>query len=113
MSSSRRSCLNNPNTFGYVCGEYVVKKFRKPITEFVKKAYFDYFKIEIKDLDRPWLPKIVCKLCIEHLRQWTSGKRAHMKFSVPMIWSEPKNHFDYCYLCVVKLHGINKKNDIS
>ncbi|CAH2086043.1 unnamed protein product [Euphydryas editha] len=109
MSSSRRSRLNNPNTFCYVCGEYVVKKLRKPITEFVKKAYFAYFKIEIKDLDRPWLPKIVCKMCIEHLRQWTSGKRAHMKFSVPMIWSEPKNHFDDCYFCVVKLHGINKK----
>lgn len=109
--SSKRSCLNNPNTFCYICGEYVVKKFRKPINDFVKKTYFEYFKIQITLLDRPWLPKIVCKLCAEHLRQWASGKRAHMKFSVPMIWSEPKNHFDDCYFCVVKLHGINKERE--
>lgn len=109
MSSSRRSCINNPDTFCYICGTYVIKKFRKPLTAFVKKAYFDYFNIKIKELTVPWLPKIVCKLCVEHLRQWASGKRAHLKYSVPMIWSEPKNHLDDCYFCVVKLHGINRK----
>lgn len=44
MASSRRCCVNNPNTFYHICGEYVVKKFRKPITDSVKKTYIDYFK---------------------------------------------------------------------
>lgn len=68
MRSSGRSCLNNLNTFYYICGEYVEKKVKKPTSDFVKKAYFDHFKIKIKDLDQPWLPKIVYKLCIEHSR---------------------------------------------
>lgn len=109
MPSSRRCCVNNPNTFYYICGEYVVKKFRKPITDSVKKTYIDYFKIEMKALNKPWVPNIVCKLCSEHLRQWANGKRNHLKFNVPMIWTEPKNHIDDCYFCVVELHGINKR----
>lgn len=109
MPSSRRCCVNNPNTFCYICGEYVVKKFRKPITDSVKKTYVDYFKIEMKALNKPWVPNIVCKLCSEHLRQWENGKRNHLKYSVPMIWTEPKNHIDDCYFCVVELHGINKR----
>lgn len=26
-----------------------------------------------------------------------------------MIWTEPKNHIDDCYSCVIELHGINKR----
>ena len=52
MSLSRRCCVNNPNTFCYICGEYVVKKFRKPITDSVKKTYVDYFNIEMEDIHR-------------------------------------------------------------
>ena len=50
MSTSRRYCVNNPNTFCYICGEYVVKKFRKPITDSLKKTYVDYFNIEMEDI---------------------------------------------------------------
>ena len=31
-----------------------------------------------------------------------------MKFGIPMIWREPKNHTDDCYFCAVNLRGINK-----
>ena len=75
----------------------------------VKKTYFDHFQIEMKALDKPWVPNIVCKVCSEHLRQWTVGKHHHLKFSAPMIWAEPKNHFNDCYFCAVELHGINKR----
>ncbi|EFA13536.1 hypothetical protein TcasGA2_TC005054 [Tribolium castaneum] len=109
MSSSRRSCLNNPNSFCYVCGEYTLKKFRKPISEFVQNAYFAYFNLEIKDIDKTWTPNNVCKMCTEHLRQWINGQRSHLKCSVPMIWKEPKNHYNDCYFCLVKVHGINPK----
>lgn len=112
MSSSRRSCVNDPNMFCYICGEYTVKKFRKPITDFIKSAYFSYFNSQIEDKNKPWIPQIVCKMCYEHLRQWVSGKRSRMRFGVPMQWREPKNHFDDCYFCCVNLHGVNVKKMI-
>ncbi|CAH1107948.1 unnamed protein product [Psylliodes chrysocephalus] len=63
----------------------------------------------MKALNKPYVPNIVCKLCSEHLRQWANGKRNHLKYSVPMIWTEPKNHIDDYYICVVELHGTNKR----
>ncbi|KAJ8737977.1 hypothetical protein PYW08_000577 [Mythimna loreyi] len=109
MSSSRRSCHNEPNVFCYICGEYTVKKYRKPVTDFVKSAYFSYFKLKIVNDYKPWIPQIVCKMCCEHLRQWVSGQRSRMRFGVPMQWKEQKNHFDDCYFCCVNLRGVNVK----
>lgn len=77
MSSSRRSCHNEPNVFCYICGEYTVKKYRKSITDFVKSAYFSYFKLKIVDDYKPWIPQIVCKMCCEHLRQWVRLKKPY------------------------------------
>ncbi len=33
-----------------------------------------------------------------------------MKFAIPMVWREPKNHVDDCYFCALNLKGINRKN---
>lgn len=66
MPSSRRCCVHNPNTFCYICGEYVVKKFRKPITD--KKTHIDYFNIEMKALNKPekvWFP--LCASCVVNI----------------------------------------------
>jgi hypothetical protein len=65
--------------------------------------------MKIKDVDKPWLPNNVCKTCREHLRQWMNGKRRHLKFSVSMVWREPKNHYDDCYFCLINLHGADRK----
>lgn len=110
-SSSRRACFLSPDLFCYICGEYTLKEeHRKHITVFVKKAYFAYFKVKLGDQDKSWAPHIVCKTCVEHLRQWTCGKRKCLKFGIPMVWREPKNHYDDCYFCVVNIKGINGKN---
>jgi hypothetical protein len=100
MATSRRSCLLHPDLFCYICGEYTLKASRKPISEFVKTAYVGYFGVKLGDQDKPWAPHIVCKTCTEHLRQWTYGKRICLKFGVPvpMVWREPKIHFDDLFL---------------
>ena len=79
------------------------KASRKPISEFVKRAHVGYFGVKLEDQDKPWAPHIVCKTCMEHLRQC-------LKFGVPMIWREPKSHFDDCYFCIVNIIGINRNN---
>ncbi len=82
---------------------------RANISDFVKRAYFAYFKIQLGDQDKSWAPHRVCKTCIEHLRQWTKGTRDKLKFGIPMIWREPKDHVTDCYFCIVKITGFNKK----
>lgn len=109
-STSRRSCANHPDVFCYICGEYSMKKNRKPISDFVRKAYLSYFGIYLKNQDKCWVPHFVCKTCVEHLRQWTNGKRKSLKFGVPMIWKEQKNHNEDCYFCLVNIIGINSNN---
>jgi len=102
--------LHHPDVFCYICGEYILKASRKPIFEFVKRAYVGYFGVKLRDQDKLWAPHIVCKTCTEHLRQWTNGKRSCLKFGVPMVWWEQKNHFDDCYFCAVNIIGINRNN---
>ena len=108
--SSRRSCVNNPDMFCYICGEYTFEKNRKTISDFVRRAYLGYFGVKLGDQDRTWAPHIVCKTCTEHLRQWTNGKRKCLRFGVPMVWREPQNHFNDCYFCIVNIKGINQNN---
>ncbi|GFV38225.1 uncharacterized protein TNCV_4792111 [Trichonephila clavipes] len=110
MSSSRRCCVLNPNCFCSICGEYVFAKYRKPISDFVKTAYHQYFKIKLCNQDKTWVPHIVCQKCVVCLRLCSSGKRDAVMFETPMIWREPQNHHDDCYFCVVKINGINPGN---
>ena len=104
-----RSCKNYPDCFCYICGEYKTVENRKSITDFKRKAYYAYFGIKLRGLDKPWAPHIVSKTCVERLRQWTSGIRQSMGFGISMIWREPTNHVDDCYFCSINVTRVNKK----
>jgi len=109
-TSSRRRCLNEPNVFCYICGEHTLQHNKKTISDFVKLAYLAYFKVMVVDQNKPWAPHIVCKPCVEHLRQWTNKSRESLRFAIPMVWREPKDPCNDCYFCAVKTKGINRKN---
>ena len=109
MASSRRKCLNSPDPFCYICGSFAAPSQRKDISDFVKSAYLAYFKVRLGDQDKSWAPHQVWKTCLEHLRQWTKGTRDRLKFGIPMIWREPKDHVTDGYFCIVKIAGFNKK----
>ena len=47
--TSRHSCSMKTNNFSYICGEYIMLRNRKKITDFVKEAYRAYFGINIGD----------------------------------------------------------------
>ena len=106
---SKRHCVNSPDLFCYICGEYTLKDNIRPITDFLKHAYHLYFKVKLGDQDKSWAPHIACKTCSEILRAWTHGKKK-FKFGIPMVWREPRNHHDDCYFCAINLSGVNSKN---
>ncbi|GBP06891.1 hypothetical protein EVAR_92783_1 [Eumeta japonica] len=72
--------------------------------DFVKETYAEYFGFKMDKLVKSWVSHKVCK----SLRLWKKGQRAGLDFGVPMIWMEPKNHFDDCYFCVVDAKGFNR-----
>ena len=109
-SRTRRRCVNDPDVFCYMYGEYTLEHNRKAISDFVKQAYLAYFKVKLGDQNKSLAPHIVCKTCIEHLQQWTNHKRKGLKFVFPMVWREPKDHHSDCYFCGIKTKGINRKN---
>lgn len=107
---SSRACVNNPDSFCYICGELVLKKQSRSITEFIKKVYFAYFGVKIGDQEKSWAPHGVCSGCVEGLRMWSKGKVKSFRFGVPMIWRESRNHGDDCYFCSCNIQGYNAKN---
>ena len=104
-----RSCKNHSDCFCYICGKYKTIDNKNSITDFVRKAYFAYFGIKLRDQDQQWAPHVVCKTCVERLRLWTSGTRQSMGFGIPMVWREPTNHVDDCYFCSINVTGVNEK----
>ena len=39
MRTKRRQCRNNPDVFGYICGENMMAKYRFNVRDFTKRAY--------------------------------------------------------------------------
>ena len=109
MSIKRRQYRNNPDVFCYICGEYMMAKCRFNVRDFTKRAYEAYFGIRLGDQDKSWAPHKVCKHCTEMLRFWTQGKVNSMRFGVPVVWREPKNHHDDCYFCIVNMSQWNQR----
>ena len=72
MTSFRR-CVNDPDNFFYTCGEFTPKANWKLISDFYKNAYYAYFQVEFDDQNKKWALHIVCKMCSENMRLWSSG----------------------------------------
>ena len=66
--------------------------------------------MKLGDQDKAWAPHMVCRSCTECLRQWSKGKKTSLKFGIPMVWREPRNHVSDCYFCAIDVTGINRKN---
>jgi len=47
MNSKRRQCQNNPDVFCYVCGEYMMAKYRFNVRDCTKRAYKAYFGMKL------------------------------------------------------------------
>ena len=103
-------CKNNPDRFCYIRSNVVFPNHSAKITDSVKKAYCNYFRVKLGDLDKLFASHICRKTCVENLRDWRNDKRKSITFAIPMVWREGKGHIMDCYFCLINLKGINCKD---
>jgi hypothetical protein len=102
-----RQCINSPDSFCYVCGEYIIKSHRQSVMPLVKKTYELYFGCKLTDRDKKWAPHICCTNCASRLRVWLKNKRkVSLPFAVSMVWRDSANHVNDCYFCMTQIEGL-------
>ena len=52
MASSRRKCSDDPNSFGYICGEFTFQTQKRAIDVTLRNLYFAYFGMQLGDQDK-------------------------------------------------------------
>ena len=105
-----RNCKNSPDAFCYICGQFTLSGQRKKITPEISKIYKAYFGCPLGDQDKTWAPHVACYSCFSLLRDWINKLRSSFRFAIPMIWREPKDHYNDCYFCAVNTAGFSSKN---
>ena len=76
---------NNPDRFCYIWGNVVFPKYQAKNTDFVKKAYHDYFGVKVGDQDKTFALQVYSKTYVENLRDLRNGKRESIPFAIPMV----------------------------
>jgi hypothetical protein len=110
LNMSSRGCVNSPNCFCYIFGEFMIKKHQRNMTVFIRKVYYDCFCVNLGDLDKSWAPHYVCHVCVEDLSKCSKGMRKVFRFGVPMIRRGSINHGEDCCFCCCDAKGYNFKN---
>lgn len=101
-----RNCKNSSDSFCYICGDVTLKQYKRRLTARVKKLYESYFGCKLGDQDKKWAPHIGCVKCTSSLSTWAKGTGRGLKFAIPMVWREPKDHCTDCYFCLTDITGI-------
>jgi len=105
-----RICLNDADSFCYICGEITFVKRRTTISNLLEIAYESYFGCKIGDQDKWWAPHFACLRCFSYLTQWWKNGSQHLQFGVPMVWREPSNHSTDCYFCQFSVKKYNRNS---
>ncbi|KYN16532.1 hypothetical protein ALC57_11193 [Trachymyrmex cornetzi] len=92
---SRRSCVNSPDKFCYICGQYTCEKQRLNINDFVTTAYFNYFGRKIENQDKNWVPHKVCQSCAQFLRLWDTGKIKNLPSCITYRYSSSSTEVEF------------------
>lgn len=103
------SCAEKINHFCYICGHFVFKANRRPLSEMIQQLYSYYYGLSFY-ANVPWAPNIGCKNCCNALLLWYREKREKMTYKTPMIWSDPGQHNNAnCYVCTNTVRALNQR----
>ena len=72
-------------TTSATCGEFTPKANWKLISDFYKNAYRSYLQVELGSQDKKRASNIACKMRLENVTLWTSGKLKLLRHAIPMI----------------------------
>lgn len=101
-------CNKSSDMFCYICGRLTMIGQSCPITPQIRELYKQYFNINIANQEKCWVPHIVCNSCRLGLNEWYKGK-GHFTFGRPMVWRDPINHINNCYICLTNVAGFSAK----
>lgn len=106
------ACPSNRNLFCYICGEYIISKQLRSMTDLLKTAYKEYFGFEVVDGPNvDYAPSVCCSTCYNQLTEWRKGERASIQFGTPMLWAPLEEHTAVgCYFCSVEFFGHNRRS---
>lgn len=101
----------NRNFFCYVCGLFVISKYKRNITKSVVESFEGYFVATY--IPNLWyVPEVVCDYCYRGLIGWkTSSERHRMKYVQQIIWLPRTEHSPTCcYFClsIVNTAGVRR-----
>ena len=102
-------CKKNPKRVCYICSNAGLPNCQAKITDFVKKAYCDYFVVKLGNQDKPINLPICYKTYVKNLKDLRNDKRKSMPFAIPEVWREEKYHIMDCNVWMINLKGINCK----
>jgi len=104
-----QKCINHPDTFCCICGSFTVKAQWHTITSDLQKLYQLYFGCPL-DQNKDWAPHVICTSCSNWLCDWMNKRKTAVPLAIPMIWWEPKNLVNDCYLCCVSVIAFSANN---
>nr|XP_022910769.1 uncharacterized protein LOC111421790 isoform X3 [Onthophagus taurus] len=101
---SSRKCKYDADAFCYICGQFIKVrdvKYELNTSHVLCEAYEAYFDRPVRNQDKTWAPHVACSYCKRCLEGWYRGAKRSMKFAIPRIWREPKDHVNDYYFCIV------------
>lgn len=108
-----RKCKTCPDSFCYVCADFITKSQRRKITPALKEAYQKVFDRSMSNLDKAWVPTSCCSSCRANLQLSVQKQQIKLPFDLPAVWREPTDHTVDCYFCLTKTYGYSIKNKSS
>lgn len=84
-----RGCSVNPDSFCYICSEYLFRWKRRNFTDFVKKSYYAFSVVKLGDQDKTLAPHKWAQCVLKNKDKWQKGRSLFL-YDVPMVWSHRK-----------------------
>lgn len=101
-------CLKIKDKFCYICGVFVTKNQKRPLSESVKRLYEEKFGWKVI-VGANFVPSFCCRTCERMLYHWKKGSR-NVRMISPMCWRKPFDHTQDCYFCASDLKGFSTKS---
>jgi len=88
---SRRAHKIDPDSFCYVCDQFISRTKRK-LTMTLRKAYCKCFKINCSGIENNFAPSYICLSFQKNLYRYHKNNAHYMPITCPAIWVKSSSH---------------------